>query len=572
MFKKIEFKIQEIRSENDKALIETEIDVLGGVKNIDVNHRTGETIVEFDNSKISENQLFKAIEDLGFSIEKGEEARPAIGEHVYFVKGMHCASCEILIEKRLVKFLGIKSVEASADKGRVLIEYEKTKPTTKELNEIFKKENYLFSDAPTVEDKNSDENGLSTIITTALLLIVGFFILKKLGLTSLINVNSKSSLIAFVGLGLMAGISSCAALVGGLVLSMSKQWLELYSKAHSFKEKLQPHIMFNVGRIVSYAVLGAILGALGNKLQISLSFTSLLIFAVSIIMVFLALQMLGLKAFRRFQFTMPKFATRYVADERNFKGRYMPFLMGALTFFLPCGFTVTAQGLALLSGNPVQGGLIMFSFALGTLPMLLGIGISSVKLSQKPHLSYKFLKIAGVLVLFFALYNINSQLNVLGFPSFSDISIRSRSSNVNIEEGLAPIVNGKQILKMDASAYGYSPNYFKVKTGIPVRWEITDKGTGGCTNAIISKSLFPGEIDLTPGQVSVKEFTPTKSGKYKFSCWMGMISGIIEVVDGKKSINSVSVATANSNSDNDVIPSGAKSCGCGGGSGSCGIR
>jgi plastocyanin domain-containing protein len=102
--------------------------------------------------------------------------------------------------------------------------------------------------------------------------------------------------------------------------------------------------------------------------------------------------------------------------------------------------------------------------------------------------------------------------------------------------------------------------------------EITDKGTSGCTNAVISKNLFDGEIPLTPGQTSIKEFTPTQPGKYKFSCWMGMISGIIEVVDGKKSINSVSVATANSNSDNDVIPSGAKSCGCGGGSGSCGIR
>ena len=84
---------------------------------------------------------------------------------------------------------------------------------------------------------------------------------------------------------------------------------------------------------------------------------------------------------------------------------------------------------------------------------------------------------------------------------------------------------------MDASSRGYSPNYFKVRVGIPVRWEITDKGTSGCTNAIISKSLFEGEILLTPGQTSIKEFTPEKPGKYKFSCWMGMVSGTIEVVD-----------------------------------------
>ena len=412
------------------------------------------------------------------------------------------------------------------------------------------------------------------------MLIGGFLYLNKLGFSGLVNVNSKSSLPAFFILGLIAGISSCAALVGGVVLSMSKQWLEIYSENKSTLEKFQPHLMFNTGRIISYAILGAILGAIGSKLQISLRFTSFLIIAVSIIMFLLALQMLGVKSLRRFQFTLPKFATRYIADETNFKGRYMPFLMGALTFFLPCGFTITSQGLALLSGNPIQGALIMAFFALGTAPALLLIGFSAIKFSSRPHLAYQFSKVAGILILFFAIFNINSQLNVLGVLSLSDLGINStkfsnttKNNSSQNEEGLAPIVNGKQILKMDASSYGYSPNYFKVKAGILVRWEITDKGTSGCTNAIISRSLFEGEIPLTPGQISIKEFTPKEPGKYKFSCWMGMISGIIEVVDRNIAVNSALAAPVNPNSQGNVIPSGAKGCGCGGGSGgSCGAR
>jgi len=169
--------------------------------------------------------------------------------------------------------------------------------------------------------------------------------------------------------------------------------------------------------------------------------------------------------------------------------------------------------------------------------MLLFIGLSSVKFLQKPHLAERFLKIAGILVLFFALYNINFQLNVLGISSLSDFGINStQSSNTNNnasyknEQGLAPLVNGKQILKMDASSRGYSPNYFKVRVGVPVRWEITDTGTSGCTNAVISTSLFDGAIQLTLGQTSIKEFIPEKPGKYKFSCWMGMVSGMIEAV------------------------------------------
>jgi plastocyanin len=179
--------------------------------------------------------------------------------------------------------------------------------------------------------------------------------------------------------------------------------------------------------------------------------------------------------------------------------------------------------------------------------------------------------VAGSLVLFFALYNINFQLNVLGISSLSDLGINpgqsssaSKNNSLQSEEGLPPIVDGKQILKMDASSSGYSPNYFKVRTGMPVRWEITDKGTSGCTNAVISKNLFDGEIPLTPGQTSVKEFTPTQPGKYKFSCWMGMISGIIEVVDKNGAASQSSIQNSNGNL---FTPSGAETAG-----GSCGIN
>lgn len=461
-----------------------------------------------------------------------------IKEHIYCVKGMHCASCEILIEKKLLELRNIKSVESSTAKGEVLIEYEGERPALERLNEIFKKEGYIFSDQPREAINGFKSKEFFITLGIGLLIIVGFIGLNKLGLSVLINVGSKSSLPVFFVFGLIAGISSCAALVGGIILSMSKQWSELYSDNDSTWKKIQPHLIFNAGRLISYGVLGTALGAVGSKLNFSLKFGPILVIVVSVMMIFLAFQMFGFKAFRKFQFTMPKFITRFIANESNFKGRYMPFLMGAFTFFLPCGFTITAQGLALISGNAIQGGLIMLLFATGTLPMLLTIGLSSVKFSEKPHLANRFLKVAGILVLFFALYNINFQLNVLGISSFSDLGINSdqlsntaKNNSPQSEEGLPPIVNGKQILKMDASSRGYSPNYFKVKVGIPVRWEITDKGTSGCTNAIISKNLFEGEIPLTPGQVSIKEFTPEKPGKYKFSCWMGMISGIIEVID-----------------------------------------
>lgn len=452
-------------------------------------------------------------------------------EHIYKVNGMHCASCEILIEKKILEIENIKSVEASTAEGKVVIEYEGDRPNPQKLNTIFNKENYVFSDNFNKIETKKRISPTLVAFNIALFIIIGFLIIDRAGVAGLLNVNSKSSLFAFLGLGILAGISSCAALVGGIVLSMSKQWQSIYSDKNTSYEKFQPHILFNAGRLVSYAIFGAVLGIIGSRLQISFQFTSFLVFAVSFLMIILGLQMLGVKFFRKFQFTLPKSATRYIANENNFKGRLMPFIMGAATFFLPCGFTITAQGLALLSGNWLQGSLIMFFFALGTVPMLLFIGLSSVKFSSKPHLAEKFSKTAGFLVLFFALFNISTQMNVLGFTGINNIVNQNKIENVVDKKDLPLIVDGKQIVKMNASSSGYSPNYIKVRVGIPVRWEITDTGTSGCTNAIISNNLFQGPINLTPGQVSVKEFTPTKPGKYRFSCWMGMVTGTIEVVN-----------------------------------------
>jgi len=497
-------------------------------------------------------------------------------EHIYYVKGMHCASCEILIEKKLLEIKNIKSVEASVNNGTVRIIYEGRRPEIKGINQIFKKEGYRFFEEPI---KKEGGNHLLTIISSAFLVIVLFFLLKNSRFAGLVNVSSNSSLPTFFFLGLIAGISSCAALVGGLLLSMAKQWSEIYGKSNSFLEKFQPYLLFNFGRLFVLRYFRRYYRSNWRKNSVFFGLHCFLYYFCFFFDDFLGLQMLGgVRYFSRFQITMPKFITRKIADETKFQGKLMPFLMGALTFFLPCGFTLTSQSLALISGSFWQGAAIMFAFALGTAPGLLAIGFSSIKFLEKPHLSNKFLKVAGILVLFFALYNINTQLNLFGLPSLSDVKFNyagqaSSQKNSLDEKDLPPIINGKQVIKMKASSYGYEPNYFKVRVGAPVRWEIKDVGTSGCTNAIISKGLFPDEIPLTPGQTSVKEFTPTKPGKYKFSCWMGMVSGIIEVVDSKVAQKNSDANTQTINTDNnDVIPSGAKGCGCGGGGGSCGAK
>ena len=113
------------------------------------------------------------------------------------------------------------------------------------------------------------------------------------------------------------------------------------------------------------------------------------------------------------------------------------------------------------------------------------------------------------------------------------LSQKSSIQNTNVS-GFAPMVGGKQVLAMTVKSVSYSPYYFKVKAGVPVKWEITSSGQPGCASgAIFANGLVDGPIYLNPerGQVKVVEFTPQTPGTYKFNCSMNMARGTIEVVN-----------------------------------------
>ncbi|MHB9019926.1 MAG: heavy-metal-associated domain-containing protein, partial [Minisyncoccota bacterium] len=186
----------------------------------------------------------------------------------YYIKGMHCASCEIVIEKKLLEIEGVEFVDASLSDGNVLIGYNKEKPNIETLDSLFKKSGYRFSEKQKIENPTEIKNLLIPALIAVSIIII-FWLLEKIGLNSYIKVGQGSPLITFFGLGLVAGVSSCAALVGGLILSLSKQWSEKYNDQNTLLEKAEPHILFNAGRIISYAVFGSILGFIGQKIQLS---------------------------------------------------------------------------------------------------------------------------------------------------------------------------------------------------------------------------------------------------------------------------------------------------------------
>lgn len=459
-----------------------------------------------------------------YTMLKKEKRDKKVFTKTLYISGMHCASCEILIEKKLLEQKGIDAVDVSLKDSSVTFAGKRSVHLTPDyLNNLFTELGYTFC-----SDKNYQKNSVSKkekirnylIAVIVVLLVLIFFVsLDNSFLAKYSSVDKNSSLLAFMILGFVASISSCAALIGGLLLSLTKKWNESYFDK-SLSIRLKSHIQFHIGRIVAYMLGGAILGMIGDVLSFdNLTFFSTVILIVSLIMLVVSLQMIGFSWAQKFRFALPK----SIIGKFNSQKTKAPFVIGFGTFFLPCGFTLIAQGIALTTGSLFYGMLVMGAFALGTLPMLFAISFGSVSMNRKPHLAARFNVVAGALIFIFAVYNINGQLNVLGLPSFSDLNKNKvKSDEVAGVCDVSEDCEEEQIIKFIADEFEYKPvGSTTLKAGIPTKLIVDNQGIVGCGAQMAARGLFKGVVSLKSGE-NVVEFTP-KKGVYKLTCSMGMV-------------------------------------------------
>ncbi len=447
-----------------------------------------------------------------------------------YVSGMHCAACEVLIEKKVSKTKGVINAKASLADKKVDVTFSGNLDINL-LNKELSEHGYTLSEKQ-VGQANITIQSVITGIGIAIVLFVLFLIIEDANILSRFSIDEQSGIPAFFGLGIVASLSTCAALVGGLLLSLSKQWNSLYGGKDESKRFL-PFVMFNIGRLISYALLGAVLGLIGSFFTVSLQQTAVLILFVSVVMVVIGLQMLGVSWAKRIKLTAPRFISKYISNEQNFQGKYMPFVTGALTFFIPCGFTLMAQTVALATANSWTSMLMMTAFALGTLPVLAILSFSSVKFQKNELFAGTFNLLIGFFIIAFGIYNINAQLNVMGAPSLSDLSKKPYEVGMDNNTGVRIVGEGKdryQEVTMRAEGFEYYPKQITLQVNVPAKFTINNSNVLGCAQAMYMPGLYEDVIYLNTDQAKA-EFTPTKVGTFKISCTMGMVPPVtVEVI------------------------------------------
>ncbi len=451
---------------------------------------------------------------------------------IVLIKGMHCRSCEIVIEEKLKEIAGVKNAEVSYKKKLATI-YAKNKINQNNIRSAIEQAGYEVGLDENKAWITRDPVIYNDFITAALVLLVIYFFAKRVGLFS-INIGSTSnpgSLAVVLLIGLTAGVSTCMALVGGLILGISAKHSDKHPGATPM-QKFRPHLFFNTGRIISYFIFGGLIGLAGKAFQLSGPMLGSLTIIVGLVMLLVGLQLIEIfPILSNFKLTIPTSIGKRMGINKNRDKEYSHInsvIIGALTFFLPCGFTQAMQLYAMSTGSFWRGALILSTFAIGTAPGLLSIGgMTSI---LKGVFARRFFKFAGIVVISLAIFNISNGLNLTGIKAsfISKSQGELNSSNLETDDPNVTIENGQQVVRMDQVGAGYRPNSFTIKQGIPVKWIITSKSQS-CAASIYSNKLNIRQ-NLTPGE-NIIEFTSKETGKINFSCAMGMYRGSFNVIE-----------------------------------------
>lgn len=433
------------------------------------------------------------------------------------IGGMTCVNCQNTIQKKLRNTAGIKKAEVSYNGGTAVITYDTDIISLGDITAVIKRLGYdvLNRTQPTTNSRRTI--GLLIIILSIYILIQQFGVLNLLVPSQLAETNMGYGMMFVIGL-----ITSvhCVAMCGGINLSQCIPQNGTIKETSRFSA-LRPAFLYNLGRVISYTIVGFIVGALGSAITFSNTAQGGLKLVAGVFMVIMGINMLGIFPWlRRLNPRMPKiFANKINAEKVKSRSS---FIVGMLNGLMPCGPLQAMQIYALSTGSPIAGALSMFLFSLGTVPLMFGLGVLSTVLSKK--FTKKVMTVGAVFVVVLGLSMFSQGWSLAGFI---DLPFISGTSNNEGSESSVIVKDGVQVINSTLSPGSYPP--ITVQAGMPVKWVIdAPKGSINGCNYKLYINEYGIEHQFKSGE-NIIEFTPTKSGTFNYSCWMGMIRGTIAV-------------------------------------------
>ncbi len=475
------------------------------------------------------------------------------------IKGMVCHSCEKVIEHSIKKLKGIEEVKVDYKAGTAKITHNE-QATKEEIQKAIEVAGYKLDDGKS--------SWLAFALTVLGILVAVYFLIQFTDRFPLPEISKNMGYGLLLVLGILTGFH-CIAMCGGFVVAYTSKTVENKQSIH------KAHLFYAVGKTLSYTLIGAAFGLLGSIIAFTPTIRAVAGILSGLFLIIFGIKMLNIfPSLKAFTIKTPSFISKFTSSHSNSS----PLMMGLLNgLMIACGPLQAVYIMAAGSGAALEGAKLLFIFALGTLPVMIGFAyLTSTFLSKYTQ---KIVKASAVIVIVLGLIMINTGLSLSGsgydikslttkltsgLGSYTGYAVLGNNNQDSVAQpnNIAVQKDGYQEIRMDVIGSGYDPNTFVLKKGVPVKWIINGKQLTGCNKGIQVPSLNL-KFDIKPGE-QIIEFTPEKSGLISWSCWMGMIRGSFIVKDDitdqtaiKKEIQA------------NPTPKGA-SCGGGGGCG-CGM-
>lgn len=445
------------------------------------------------------------------------------------ITGMTCAACERRVSSKLLNVPGVTSASVSARAATATITVEGEVPWEGIVSTL-EGTGYAVGRPPWLTPDRTTWKATTTAVVVVVLAVAVVAWLGTGDLGSRLGDPGAGGLVAVLVLGLTAGVSTCMALVGGLVLAVSASRVASESSAAgdaATLDRWRPHLAFQAGRVVGFFVLGAGLGAIGARLSLPAPLQAALLVVVAIFMVLLGIRLTGISPrLSGWSLALPGSWTRALGLDERASRPYSDArtaLLGAATFFLPCGFTQVVQLYAMTTASPLQSGVVMAVFAVGTAPGLLTLGGLPALASGARRA--RVLAVVGVGLVVFAGVNVVSAAGLVGWrtPAHAALASGGVTSNVTVSGGI-------QTVTMAQGSRGYSPDISVVHAGIPIRWVITSESAYTCA-AYLRQVDGDWRYDLTTGVNTLDVPALPAGASFDFTCVMGMYSGTLVATD-----------------------------------------
>jgi uncharacterized protein len=180
---------------------------------------------------------------------------------------------------------------------------------------------------------------------------------------------SGGFLLSMLLLGLASGVH-CVGMCGGFVAAFSTSRVIPIRAA---QPAVLRTLLFNAGRITTYAVLGAASGFLGGKLALALGAQTALYVLANVMLIAIGLHLAGATRFLGFLERIMIPVWRAVQPLLKMRSAYLP---GLAWGFVPCGLVYGALAAAAFAGSAALGAAAMLAYGLGTLPWLMTTGFA----------------------------------------------------------------------------------------------------------------------------------------------------------------------------------------------------